>query len=317
MKKTVLLFVFLFSAFIGFSQAIDNTSSIRRMDGDKYVRLNYENDFFTATDRYYTQGVSLEFVHPGLGKFPLSYLLLRPTGYHISYGLSYELDGYTPSSIRHDEIIYGDRPFAGVMLLKSFNIAVDSASHNRFSSNFSIGMIGPAGGGEEIQYNIHKWLHNILPLGWQHQIHNDVLVNYGISHEKQLLNLGDWLTLNSHADVELGTLSDKAGLGAILAIGNSANSFTKTKNKLRVRVYEQPQINLIAYDATLEGGVFNHSSPYTIAPNQITRITFQNNAGIVFNIGKLYLEYFQSYLTKEFQTGLFHRWGGVRVGMVF
>lgn len=76
-------------------------------------------------------------------------------------------------------------------------------------------------------------------------------------------------------------------------------------------------VNLVGYDATLQGGVFNKSSPYTISSNDVTRFTFQSNAGVVVSLASLYLEYFQTYLTREFETGMSHQWGGVRVGVKF
>ena len=112
--------------------------------------------------------------------------------------------------------------------------------------------------------------------------------------------------------------------GFIVMIGklNSyffSNQNTKTENKnffrkkIHFHFYDQPNVSLVGYDATLHGGVFNHSSPYTISSNDISRVTFQNNIGVVITIGNLYLEYFQSQLTKEFNTGEFHRWGGIHI----
>lgn len=74
---------------------------------------------------------------------------------------------------------------------------------------------------------------------------------------------------------------------------------------------------MIGYDATLQGGLFNKSSPYTIPSSDITRVTFQNNYGLVIIIHKINFEYFQSLLTKEFESGKFHRWGGMRVAISF
>jgi hypothetical protein len=90
---------------------------------------------------------------------------------------------------------------------------------------------------------------------------------------------------------------------------------SRPHHKLSLYGYWQPLINIIGYDATLQGGLFNTSSPYTIASSDMARLTFQSNAGIVMNIGKFYLEYFHTFLTKEFETGLQHSWGGVRIGV--
>ena len=57
----------------------------------------------------------------------------------------------------------------------------------------------------------------------------------------------------------------------------------------------------------MQGGLFNRSSPYTIAADAINRFSFQADYGLVINYKKIYLEYCQSILTKEFNTGHFHR----------
>lgn len=74
-------------------------------------------------------------------------------------------------------------------------------------------------------------------------------------------------------------------------------------------------INGIGYDATMQGGIFNKQSPYTIDAKDIKRITFQQNFGCVLNFKKLYLEYFQSLLSPEFRNGKMHRWGGLKIGL--
>ena len=80
-------------------------------------------------------------------------------------------------------------------------------------------------------------------------------------------------------------------------------------------MYGQSRVNFIGYDATMQGGLFNRTSPYTIAASDVSRITFQADAGIIVNFKKLYLSYTQSFLTKEFRTGTYHRWGGISVGV--
>ena len=44
------------------AQAMDNTLSFKNINSDSYYRLNYENDFFSGTDIYYTQGIHMELV---------------------------------------------------------------------------------------------------------------------------------------------------------------------------------------------------------------------------------------------------------------
>jgi lipid A 3-O-deacylase len=74
-------------------------------------------------------------------------------------------------------------------------------------------------------------------------------------------------------------------------------------------------VSFVGYDAALQGGLLNRSSPYTITGNQINRITFQNNYGLVLGFRKLYMEYYRTYISKEFKTGREHGWGGIKIGL--
>src|SRR5271154_2284830 len=109
-----LCFVFIFPAFVA-AQAIDNTTSFRNISSDHYFRIFYENDFFSGTDRDYTQGIYIEKVKPCLKKFPLTALLWKPKSGDVKYGLAIEHDAYTPNLISPPDIQYGDRPYAAAL----------------------------------------------------------------------------------------------------------------------------------------------------------------------------------------------------------
>ena len=238
-----------------------------------------------------------------------------------------EHDGYTPTSISHDEILYGDRPFAAALMMRTFSSTEDASRHWRITSSLSLGVIGPAAGGKEMQTTIHRWIKDDAPLGWQHQIRNDVIINYEAGIEKNFLQSGKHFLLNGMTRVRAGTLSTQLSSGLVLLFGrlNSAISAVffrasdshASESSPDLYFYAQPMINLVGYDATLQGGLFNRSSPYTLSSGEIERITFQGNFGVVGHYRSVYLTYSQSILSKEFKTGMNHRWGGVRVGVKF
>lgn len=312
-----LIIFFLFKILISHAQKIDNTVSFRDINRDSYFRFHYDNDFFTATDYYYTQGFNFEFVNPCFKKNPINKILFHLPGSNVRYGMSLEHNGFTPTSIRHVEIIKNDRPFAAALMLKSFSISTDTIHHTRLTSNFSVGIIGPGAFGGEMQKTIHRWLNNIQPLGWEHQIQNDIVLNYSLTHEKEMLRDNKWFQLSSIIHLDIGTLTDNLQTGFTLCAGKINHPFNRRNNKYNIYFYNQPLIAFIGYDATLQGGIFNHSSPYVISESTISRITFQDNSGIVFSSRKIYLEYYQTILSKEFETGKYHRWGGIKIGWVF
>jgi hypothetical protein len=300
-----------------YAQKIDNTAFYRDFASGKSIRLHYENDFFSSSDIYYTQGINLEVYNPGLKNSFLSRMLLRLPEGKTNYGIAAEHLGFTPTSISSSAILEGDRPFAACLMAKTFSVSNDSVRNLQVSSTFSFGIIGPGAGGKQFQSAIHRWINDRQPLGWDNQISNDIILNYSASVVKGLVTLKH-LVLSAKASLSAGTLNSYLSGGFILMGGLFENHWGRKsirRRKFQVYVYDEPVGSLIGYDATLQGGIFNRTSPYTISNQEICRGVFQNNAGIIFVIRKVQLEYFQSFITKEFATGQLHHWGGVRVGL--
>ncbi len=320
MKNNGFIFLFLvfFPAFL-FAQKIDNMASFRDMNSEAYFRFNYDNDYFAASDKNYTQGYSFELASPFLKKNPLNFLFFKPESNEFKYGLAVEHIGFTPDKYESPEIQFGDRPFAAAIMLKSFLIATDTIKKSSVVSAFSLGLIGPGAFGKEMQVYIHEATGNDIPQGWQHQIKNDVVVNYEISHEKQLVRYRNLFSLQSNATLRMGTLFTNASVGvnAVFGIINSPFSSVKNKDKFRVYLYSQPIVNAVGYDATLQGGVFNNESVYTIPSDEMERFTGQLNYGIVLQTRTLYFEYSRSNITREFKSGHSAAWGGIRIGLAF
>lgn len=297
------------------AQEINHTATYKSTGSNKYIRLHYDNDYFTKTDQYYTQGITLELAHPALKKIIPLQFLLQSKAQNILYGIAIDHYGYTPTSILSDSILYNDRPFCSNLSIKTF--ATATYKNKRYTTAVSAGIMGPAAGGQQMQTGIHRWLKNPLPHGWQHQIKNDVILNTQFIYEQQLLSAGSAFELSSMANVQLGTHDVKASTGFNFMAGNFTAAFSTAKQKkVTYYLYAQPQINIVGYNATLQGGLLNRKSPYTIAAKNINRFTFRADYGLVLRFTKVYLEYCQSMLTKEFTTGKLHRWGGVRVGVV-
>ncbi len=299
------------------AQLIDNSSTFRNIGRNSYFRFHYDNDYFTKSDEYYSQGITFDFVHPAIQRFPLAKLLWKPFSTKPQYGISFNLFGYTPTSILSDSILYGDRPFNSNISLKTFLIQVDEIKRQQISTAFSIGVMGKAALGYEIQYYIHKWTGNPLPHGWEYEIKNDIIINYQLNYEKQLIAAGNNFLLNAAAEARIGTLNDKLSGGFNFMAGRFNKRFTAVDNKKRkveYYFYSQSRVNFIGYDASMQGGLFNRKSPYVIAAKDVNRITFQADAGIIVNFRKLYFSYTQSILSKEFRSSKYHRWGGISVG---
>ena len=299
-----------------YGQKIDNTSSIRSLPTSSYFRFSYDNDYFSATDYYYTQGYSFELAHPSLRKNPLARLLVRLNDSSAINGIALEHIGFTPTSIRHEEILVGDRPFAAVIGLKSFLISINREKKLRLASVLSTGVIGPAAFGGEMQKTIHGWIGGVDPKGWNHQLKNDIVLNYQLALEKSLIEQ-KLFSLNAGTKLNAGTLHDNIEVSSILKAGIFEADYelsSKAKRLFQAYIYFEPVVGLVAYDGTLQGGMLNRSSEYTIASSELSRMTFQQNLGLIVKIRGLYLEYSRSFITKEFQMGRRHSWGGIKLG---
>jgi lipid A 3-O-deacylase len=317
MMKSGAAIIILAYALNGNAQQIDHTAIYRNIASEKYVRLHYENDYFSKADIYYSQGISLEVVHPNLKAIPLTYLLPARQLPDNKFGIAVEHLGFTPTSISHAEIIKGDRPFSSCLILKSFLTHSNFNRLARLSSGVGIGVIGPVAGGKEIQQSIHKWIRDEPPLGWNNQIKNDLILNYCVDVEKGIYAYQNHFLATCKAGGQFGTFRDKL-FGTVSFMGgifdNPFSSRDAQPKKFQAYIFFEQQMQAIAYDATLQGGLINRTSPYVLSSSEVKRIVFQNHLGVTIRFKRVTIEYFQSYITSEFRAGHDHHWGGIRLG---
>lgn len=317
MQNSILRFLILLFAIFNVAKAqnIDNVTSLREIGSAKGVRLFYDNDFFTAQDYYYTQGINIEILLPALKKNPLNHLLVKTGNSEKVYGVSIEHNVFTPSSIRHDEILYGDHPYSALLLLKSFVRTKNAINGNVMSSSISLGFIGPAAFGKQMQTSIHSWLKNLLPLGWDHQLRNNFIINYQLNYEKQFIHSEKHFIFSGIAGVNAGTLTDNVRAGLQFRAGIIQEP--QEERNFELIFYARGIFSCELYNATLSGGVFNRKNEYALPASDIERFTFHEVAGLNMRVGRTILEYYLSISSKEFKNGMLHRYGGISLGYNF
>lgn len=317
MKNYILILLVLPTVLL--SQKIEHLASFRDMGSESYFRFNYENDFFAASDKNYTQGYSFEYANNVLEKNPINFIFIKPKANYFTYGLVLEHIGFTPSDFVSPDIQVDDRPFAAAIYLKSFTVVMDTIKKSRFTQSLSLGIIGPGAFGKEMQTTIHKLIENKTPGGWDNQIQNDVVINYKIGYEKQLLNYKNIVNLQAVTSFQLGTLFTNASVGFNTTIGLLDNPFSRnsTLSKFKFYAFVQPTVNIVGYDATLQGGIITNDNPYTISSKKLERLTAQVDYGLILKHKKVYLEYTRTSITKEFASGNSANWGGFKVGFLF
>lgn len=320
MKNLFAALLIIFFASTAFAQRIENTSSYRNMGSERYFRINYENDFFAMSDEYYTQGVNIELVTPAFKKFPLTRLLYRNKHLPMRAGIALEHQGFTPSNILTGEVLQGDRPYSSSLMLKTFSIVSNPYTNHRIVTQLSLGVIGPWAMGKEIQIALHEKINpDKVPIGWKNQVHNDAIVNYQIDYEHGLFVKRN-LMVTAKGGARAGTYNTRLSSGMTIVAGLFDNPFKFVNSRERnfqIYLYTEPQVHLIVYDATLQGGLFNDRNPYTLDRDEISRIVFQQNAGLAIKVKGFMLEYSQTLMTKEFKSGKTHSWGSVRAALSF
>jgi len=291
---------------------------------ESYVRLHYDNDFFSATDRYYTQGIQLQFIHRWVRFSPVAYAL---AGFGKNarnyYGLNFEQDCFTPKSIRYDTVNFLERPFAATAFVSHFRISLDEPRKQLLQTQLDLGVIGPCAYCEEEQKAIHKALVNIQPLGWEAQIASDYIINYRIAYEKAILYVPHAQVMATSA-LRAGTLYTDGSLGMHARVGwmnpyfNNLGIDPSGGRRFQLYLFLNANARLVAYNATMQGGVFyNQNSTFTIPDQDISRVVLDGTAGIHLVIRRVRLEYSRSYITPEFVRGVDHGWGRVAVVVGF
>jgi len=302
-----------------YCQRIENESVIRKIDADHYFRFYYENDFVFLTDYYYTSGMSLELVKPALKKNPLNTVFVHLPNAKMKYGIAVDHYAFTPTDYTYSKILYGDRPYAGCISFKSFCIETVSEKREQLSNSLILGVIGPAALWKTTQTFFHKRLFKApQPMGWNNQIRNDFIVSYKVNFEKNVM-ASDYFYVNANAEAIAGTLNDKLSTGLSLMIGKLNDPF-QTSGKISAKkgqayIFAHSFVSMIGYDGTMEGGLFDKNSPYTLSASDIYRFTVQSQVGLMVKIKTFYLELAGNFLSKEFKTGLRHKWGSL--GMAF
>ncbi len=317
-KAVIILCFFIISSVnLTYSQEFNTGLFTHNFPSDRYIRFSYDNDYFAKDDDDYTQGVNLEVVLPVFRKNPLNKLLFSLAQPQNKYGLAFEHATFTSHTISLPDIQYGQRPFAATFFLKSFRISDQLEKKLRLNTSFWLGVIGPGAFGQNGQVWIHELTDNWEPRGWRNQIENDVIINYSATLEKTLLSIADYVNLYGESKLRLGTLYSDISLGSSVIIGllNSHLSPGSQEGKLKLNLFGRITGKAVGYNATLQGGLFNKSSPYTISAEGVDRFVGQYQFGLNLQFGSLYLEYYRSFISREFKTGTPEAWGGLRIGV--
>ena len=100
-------------------------------------------------------------------------------------------------------------------------------------------------------------------------------------------------------------------------LGTSKRSVNKEAGLHNVQLFFfiKTKGQLTGYDATLQGGMFNQSSVYTIESADVTRLVLNSSAGMSFVYSGIRFDLEQFLLSPEMHHGLWHLW--MHFGLTF
>ncbi len=290
--------------------------------------LEFDNDMFSNTDRYYTNGVVLGYTSPGLTSWRLNRLMInrnRNSVVHSSLSLHHGM--FTPLTTKEPPPLHNDRPYASTLYLRYSQVSEDALSGLRLTSAIEAGVIGDAALGQLLQRSVHATIpSNDEPLGWETQIKNDLVLNYHIGVQKQLIK-GRNSEVYAEGSATAGTLHTKATMGVSAVIGTfragltplpeEYNQLSEHAGLLQYGVRGGLELRMVGYDATLEGGLFNRNNIFALKPDEIERLVAAIQLGLFMNYRKFGISISQFYLSPEFKEGRQHLWGqiGLQYGL--
>lgn len=286
------------------------------------IGFQSDNDSYLAqgSDRYYTNGLLFFFNHAlDQSKHHPSKIHKRILGFEIGQKM------YNPQSGSIPDTRYIDRPFTGY-LFATGSLSLLYTSESTLKLSAQLGTVGPHALGEEAQNLMHN-IFGFYPLnGWQYQLKNEVSLNLSADYSRLLARRKNIdLSLNTYG--HLGNAFSGAGAGLMLRAGNFNQFFQSSSSSSTISngsgsisafhdheffFYAKPVINYVAYDATIEGGLFRaDKGPFVFEQK---KLVFSQQIGVTYAKNRWTIDAHAIFKTKEIQhSARAHQWGSVNL----
>lgn len=285
--------------------------------------IETDNDSYLlqGSDRYYTDGIFFYFRH-ALKVNANSSLNNKIIGFEAGQKIFNPQSGsvfYNGA----DQTDLVDRPFAAYLYAgANLNLLFNNESNLKISAQ--TGFIGPNALGKQIQDFVHDNFGFYHPSGWEYQINNEFQINLSVEYNR-LIARGNWVDLSLASYANLGNGFTGAGVGPLVRLGNfnqlfnsvSTQSTVSRAEKVKplhqneVFFYYKPQFNYVAYDATIQGGLFDNHNGLEITKDKEPFI-FSQRFGVAFTANRFVFDIaaiFHTIDDKEMVQS--HQWGAV------
>lgn len=279
-----------------------------------------DNDAYLAygQDRYYTNGLFITFRHAVRPKTGTGRLAKKTWEAEAGQYMFNAQSGDIPG------IGYVDRPFAA-WLYGGFKFNWLMKDEQVFQLSVNAGTIGPDALGEEAQELLHKIVGFYKINGWQYQVNNEFGVNTGFDYTRLLSRPSASADFSLKGYANLGTTFSGAGAGIQFRAGDIQKLFRSVSTNSRISnsagdsiparelfFFAQPTLHFIAYDATIQGGMFSDDKgPVTFTPN---RLAFSQEIGVKYAGDRWTLNFSVIFRTREISSQVHaHQYGSASI----
>ncbi|MFM6953803.1 MAG: lipid A deacylase LpxR family protein [Sphingobacteriaceae bacterium] len=237
--------------------------SASAQDYSRQVGFKSDNDAYLAKgqDKYYTNGIFISYRFVSTPKKESPTLVKQLTQLELGQKMYNAQSGYIP------DIIYVDRPITTYLYAGASKNWFYS-SENSISLGVQLGTIGPNALGRQAQEFIHKLGGFYPPKGWEYQLNNELGLNFSLAYTQFLQrSASKKLDLSINTAANLGNTYSGLSGGFTLRTGrinpfyttayNRSNLSEETnKNTNEFFFFARPQLDWVAYDASISGGLF-------------------------------------------------------------
>ena len=283
------------------------------------LTLLFDNDSFADTDHHYSSGQELllaldearmprGLVRAGRG----SPLTAAEGEVHGFVGLGQNL--FTPHEIEWATPPADERPYAGWLYLRS---GLSVSTEIRWDQwDLTVGVVGPAALGEDLQVWSHRWSDSRHPAGWSHQLANEPGVVLGYHRGWRLAapatasgwgwdvlpvvgaNLGNiFTTASGGLTLRAGRWLDRGRGPARVAPRISGSTPQDPARGLGVQAILGLEGRLVARNLFLDGNSFTEGPS---VPKR--RAVGTAEAGLVVSFGRAWLAYSHVLLSPEYRA---------------
>ena len=265
------------------------------------IQIVSENDSYTSinNDGYYTNGfkIAYKWRKKNADTIVLSRTNQLEIGQHIynaRHGLLWALSSM-------------DRPITGY-LYGSFQQTNFNKKQDVLRWEISAGTIGKPAFGEEVQNLIHKIVNVSKVTQWKYQLRPGFGINASAIWSPQVVKNSDLkkFDIKPIASATLGNIFTNATIGSAVLLGKFNenirsnfwdNHYGDSKNQKEFFFYFYPAIHVQAYNATVQGSMFNDQTE--IIEGKLNPVLFHGRAGIVYARPKYSLSYVGAYEGKQ------------------